>query len=235
VAAGVPAVLCASLTTGFAADTAASAAGGTRPAAVGAQTPVAGTEEPSVAELQAALLSQQDLGPSYTLVPSGGASQGSASPGSGSTTVTGCPQLSSLLNATTSNSQTVASETFQVGQLGPFLSEALLTAPAATLNANYARDKAALTSCKTMTINAGGVPLKLTLTPTDLGVAGSTAVRLDGSSDGVQINGDLGIDHVGQVEMGFVYLQLDSTSQQGAMALFKQADAKVRHAFETTA
>ena len=86
-----------------------------------------------------------------------------------------------------------------------------------------------------MTVNAGGAPLKLSMTPTDLGVAGSTAVRLTGSFEGVQISGDLAVDQVGQVELGYLFLQIDDASQQQAVAVFKQADAKVHQAFGTAA
>ncbi|MBR7834084.1 hypothetical protein KDL01_12465 [Actinospica durhamensis] len=188
--------------------------------------------EPTASQLKAALLSQQDLGPSYTPVPSSPPSSGG---GGGGSTVTGCPELSSLLNATTAGDRTVQSETYQVGQLGPFLSEALVTAPASTLHADYARDKAALTSCKSMTVNAGGAPLKLAMTPVNLGVAGSTAVRLSGDYNGVQINGDLAIDQAGQVELGYIFLQIEGSSQQQAIAVFKQADAKVQQAFGSAA
>jgi hypothetical protein len=208
VAAGTSALLCATTATGFA----------------GSAT---GAAEPNAAQLQAALLSQKDVGPSFMLVPSAGPSSG----GGGSSTITGCPELGGLLNATTSGNETVASVTYQGGQTGPFLSEALLTAPASALHAHYAKDKAALTSCKSMTVNSGGAPLQLAMTPTNLGVAGTTAVRLAGTYQGVQITGDLAIDQVGQVELGYIFLQVDNPNQQQSTALFKQADAKVRAAF----
>ena len=217
-AAGASGLLCTTLTTGF-----ASAGAGVGLAA----------GEPTASQLKAALLSQRDLGPGYTPVPSSTPSSGGG--GGGGSTVTGCPELSSLLNGTTSGDRTVQSETYQAGQVGPFLSETLVTAPASTLHADYARDKAALTSCKSMTVNAGGAPITLAMTPANLDVAGSTAVRLAGDYQGVQINGDLAIDQVGQVELGYIFLQLDGSSQQQAIAVFKQADAKVQHAFGSAA
>jgi hypothetical protein len=180
---------------------------------------------PSAEQLQAALLSPSDVGPTFTPQPSSASPSGT---GTSSPTVSGCPELTSALAWTNNGSRIEKDVTYQAGQAGPFLIQSLSTAPKDQVNANYAQAVTALRTCKTLTLGSQGTVLDFHLTPISFGPAPSQAVRMDGSYQGVQLNGYLVINRVGAAEMAFIYLQVNETSPQAAMHYYQLAETKAQ-------
>jgi len=185
-----------------------------------------GAPPPGTAQLQAALLAPSDMGSAFT------AQSPPPTPSArGTTSVSGCAQLDILLSVGVSLGPANRGVTYQAADSGPFVGESLMTAPAGTtVAAVYAEDRAAMASCKNVKISEGGVAFAATLTPVALGgpKAQSAAVRVDGTLEGVRIDGLLALDDVGPAEMAYLYVQIADGSSQLASHYFEQADAKAR-------
>ena len=177
---------------------------------------------PSAATLQAALLTADDLGAAFSTPTD------TDSTDSGSTSVTGCPALEPLLAGTPGAGQEQQQTSLQAGDQGPFIDEALLAESSTALASGYARDRAAIESCKTLDMTSGGTELDFTLSPIKFAPANSAAVRLDGTYDGVETNGYLAVADIGNVELDYFYLQLDSGSSQLASYFFTEAVSKAQ-------
>lgn len=179
---------------------------------------------PTAAELQAALLTAAELGPQFTAVDPGGTS------GSG-TTVGGCEPLAGLLNTPSgTDAQTQVEAKFTAGDQGPYLDETLTTAAdqAALANA-YEQLRAAMAQCHALTLQSeGSAVLAFDVSPMNFGGPGSGALRLDGTYQGIQINGYLAVEKIGPVLLGYEYFQIGDGSSQLAVAYYTQAAAKVR-------
>jgi len=192
--------------------------------------PATSSALPSAAQLESALLTPGDLGTGFTTEPP---TAGSGS--SGNTTTSGCQGIENLVNGTPGAQQTEQESDLTGGQTGPFVEEVLLTEPTHTLAQDYARDQAAMTSCTALTFSEGATTLSLTLSPIHFGGPGTTSVRMDGTLDGIQVNGYIAIDRLGSVELGFIYFQLESGSSQLASYYFTLAVAKAHSALGSLA
>jgi len=169
-------------------------------------------------------LTAAEVGPPYTLEPSSAASSNSDQ-----MTASGCPGLSREINAGPESGITHAEADFTAGQSGPFFSEVLLTEPPSQLDSDYSQSVKDLASCSNLTLNSAGTSIAFTLTPLNF-APGATGARLDGSLQGVQLNGYLAIQRIGQAALLFVYFQIGSGSSQDAYALYTQAAAKAKSA-----
>ena len=211
----------AAATVAAAALTAGAVTAGASPAAAATPAPAV----PSTAQLKAALLAPADMGSAFTLQPTAPPPSGSGT----ASTVTGCPQLQFLLTVGSSPSATNQGVTYQAGEAGPTVGESLSTAPPQTLASTYADNRSALTSCKQLTVKADELNLTLKLTPMSLGGGPqAAAARMDGTLQGVQINGYLAIDDVGRAEMTYLFLQVGGSTSQVAAHYYQVADAKAR-------
>jgi hypothetical protein len=201
--------------------------------AVPSATAAAATQPgvPSTAQLKTALLAPADMGSSFTQLPNETSSGGTHT---NTPTVTGCPQLEFVLSVGSSTSPTDQGVTYQAGEVGPTVAESLITAPPRQLAATYADDRAALISCKQLTIHSqGGVNLTLKLTPISFGGPQSAAAQMDGTLQGVRVNAYLAIDDVGRAELAYFFVQVGSTSSQVAAHYFQVADAKAARQLDT--
>ncbi|WP_435125244.1 hypothetical protein [Actinacidiphila sp. bgisy144] len=203
-----------------AAATALAVAGGT------ALTGTAAAATPGPAVLKSALLSPSDTGMTGAQSAAGG--------GVGGDGVSGCAALVKVLRAAPGPGTQEAD--FTGGQSGPLLSEQLTTGSAGRVAGVYAQEKAALTSCRDLTLTSDGTKLALRLTPTHLVTASgaqTTATRMDGQLSGVPVNGYLAFGRVGQVLVGYMFFQISDTSPQLASSLYQKAVTKVRHTVAT--
>lgn len=169
---------------------------------------------PTTAQLAAALVTAGDLGSTFTKASGGG---------SGS--VSGCKALAVVING--SNTSPSASADYQATSVGPFVGETLTTDTPANLNAGYAQAKAAMTSCSSLTFSSDGTSVTMTLSPISFG-GQSVAVRMDGTTQGVQMNGYLVLGRLPRAVLGYYYLQIDGSSSQVAYAEYQQAAAKAQ-------
>jgi hypothetical protein len=185
---------------------------------------------PSAAQLESALLTPGDLGTGFTTEPP---TAGSGT--SDNATTSDCQGIENLVNGTPGVQETEQESDLTGGQTGPFVEEILLTEPTHALAQDYARDEAALTSCTTLTISEDATTLTLTLSPIHFGGPGTTSVRMDGTLDGIQVNGYIAIDRLGSVELGYIYFQLESGSSQLASDYFTLAVAKAHSALGSLA
>jgi hypothetical protein len=190
--------------------------------------------------LSAALLSRADMGSNFSLLPAppgstAAAGNGSGTrAGSGAASVTGCPQLGVLGSVGATLAQDDQGVTYRPAGGTPLVAESLRTAPGAALAAEYAEDRAALTTCRGLSIKVQGIDLSVMLTQVGLGeVRSATAVRLDGILEGVQVDGYLVLDDVGPAELAYLFLQVGTGSPQLATYYFEQADGKARRYFDT--
>jgi hypothetical protein len=185
-------------------------------------------------ELSAALLSPADMGSNFSALPKQAPAGSGTAPGSGPTSVTGCPQLGILGGVGVTTAPDDQGVAYQAADETPLVGESLRTAPAAVLAADYAEDRAALATCRQLHITVQGTGLDVTLTHVGLGrVKSAAAVRLDGMLEGVQIDGYLALDDVGPAELAFLFLQIGTASPQPAVYYFEHADAKARHYLDT--
>jgi hypothetical protein len=174
--------------------------------------------------MRAALLTVTDLGPPYQIDESASGGQTDAS---------GCEPLATMLNSPTDPQRTQVRADFAGGDNGPFIEEAITTEDQRALPADYARVQTALTQCQSLTFTSGnGDPLTFTVSQIDLGAGPATAVRLDGTFQGTQVNGYLAIDKIGPVVLTYDYVQVGSGSSQEAAAFFAQAVSKAQDSFE---
>jgi len=180
---------------------------------------------PTAAELQAALLSQSDLGAPYSAQQSSGASES----GSSDQSASGCPGLSRELNSGSSSRTGLVSDAadFTAGQTGPFVIEQLLTGPPAQFASDYNQSVSDLKSCRNLTLTSGGTKLDFTLTPINF-VSGATAARMDATYEGVQVNGYIAVQRVGSAGLVFLFFQIGSGSSQEAYTIYTQALKKAQ-------
>ncbi|BBA99500.1 hypothetical protein RVR_6147 [Actinacidiphila reveromycinica] len=204
--------------------TAAAVAGGTALAGTAAATAPRGTGTPGPAELRSALLTPSDTGMNGAQSTGGGS--GVAGDG-----VSGCPALVKVLKAPPGPGTQEAD--FTGGRSGPLLSEQLTAGSSASGAAAYARDKAALTTCRDLTLTSDGTELALKLTPIRFGDGRTAATRMDGELSGVPVNGYLAFGRVGPVLVGYMFFQVSDTSSRLASALYRKAVDKVRHTVST--
>lgn len=195
---------------------------GAQPAAGAGATPgSAGAPDPG--RLKAALLTSRDIGLQSS--PNSPASGGGLA-------VSGCEPLSTMLGAPVPAGETQEQAAF-VGDAagGPFVQEVLTTEAQSRMTADYAKLRGALAACRSLTFTVGGTKLTMALTPINLGGAGSAAKRMDTTVQGVEVNGYLAVDRIGPVVLGYAYMQAGSGSSQLASYYYRQAVAKVSHAF----
>ncbi|MFI1091797.1 hypothetical protein [Streptomyces sp. NPDC020917] len=178
------------------------------------------TAVPSAAALKSALLTAHDLGLGTTMSPTsiGGAS------------IKGCEPLAGTLNATMAASsrpgQQAASSGFSGGGTGPFVAEGLTTKAPDLMATDYARTRAALSACRTLTLTTGGTHLKFSLTPVAFGGHGTAAARLEASLQGFGVKGYLAMQRFGAVMISYYYFELGGGSSDVASSYYRQAVAK---------
>lgn len=180
------------------------------PSTASASSPSTTASLPSDASLQAALLTAADLGPSFTASQDNG----------GQATASGCKPLVDLINSSAPHQ--VGAE-FEASSAGPYVGEAITAGTPADLQAAFSSAKTALTSCKSITFSTGGQTITFQLSPIQLDGANSVSVRLDGTLQGVQINGYMAMGNLPNAIVGFNYLQLESGSSQVADELYTKA------------
>jgi hypothetical protein len=171
------------------------------------------------------------LGPPFTADSSGPTS------GTDATTASGCEPLADMLNASSGNTGTQVEADFSAGDQGPYLEETLTTAAdQVALADSYEQVRAAMAQCSSLTFHSeGGAVLTFDASPMTFGGPGSAALRLDGTYQGVQVNGYLAVERIGPVLLTYVYFQIGSGSSQLAVAYYAQAAAKVRQPSATAA
>ncbi|MEY9843636.1 hypothetical protein [Streptacidiphilus sp. MAP5-3] len=219
-------------------------------AAAGA-TPSPSQSLPGADSLQAALLSPDDLGANFSVEPSDSSSPSlNTGKGSGSGNgATGCKQLSNLINGSPQNGGSSPSSSptsspgstpganqggeaqvlLNGGQVGPFVGEFLSARPQHVLDTTYPQVKNALSSCKNLNLSAGGTTIDFALSPVDFGSPGSVARRMDGTVQGVTVNGYFVVDRLNSnVAMVYLYIQVGATSSQSAYAYYQIAVSKAQ-------
>ena len=174
------------------------------------------TSTPDAQSLRAALLTAEELGKSFSVTPKPS--------GADSTTSSGCPALDAATNQAGANRAQEVDFTGAGGRV--FLTETLASGAPADVSAAFAKIQSALNSCQTWTVSTNGTKVTLTLSPISFGGAASTAVRLDGTADGTEVNGYVVAEDLGSVLLGYVYFQTGSGSSQLAYYEFTQAEAK---------
>jgi hypothetical protein len=226
--------LCAVLVASAVAVTGCAAVGGSRVsgismAAVAAQRPdgAGGTAGANAGLLSTALLAPADLGADFSALPASAGGAGGS--GSGGVGVTGCPQLGVLADVGGALADGGRGVAYRALGGMPVVGESLRPASAASPDAGYAEDRAALATCRSVQVTAGGAVFSLKLTPVAPGLKSATAARLDGMLDGVEVDGYLAVDQLGPAELGYVFLQVDSGAPQLATYYFDKADHKARH------
>jgi len=192
------------------------AGGGTGTATRPAATPGV----PSAAALKSALLTADDIGLSSSVNPS--------SLGGGS--ISGCEPLAGTLNASMAAAskpgQQAASSGMAGGGTGPFVAEALTTKAPSQLAADYARTRAALSTCRSLTLTSAGTHVTFALTPTTFGGPGATAAQLAAKVQGLGVHGYLAMERVGPAVLSYYFFQLGGSSAEPASTYYRQAVAK---------
>ncbi|MBY8879176.1 hypothetical protein [Actinacidiphila acidipaludis] len=184
-----------------------------------ANTPGAGAV-PSVAELKSALLTAHDIGLGSTVDPSsiGGAS------------IRGCEPLAGTLNASMAAAsrpgQPAASSGIAGSGTGPFVAEALTTKAPSQLAADYARTRAALSACRSLTLTTGGTRVTFALTPTSFGGSGTASAQLAAKVQGLGVHGYLAMERLGPVVLSYYFFELGGSSSEPASTFYRQAVAK---------
>ncbi|MBF9068491.1 hypothetical protein [Streptacidiphilus fuscans] len=216
--------------------------------AAAAATPSPSQSLPGADSLQAALLSPDDLGANFSVEPSGSSSPSlPTGKGSGSgKSATGCEQLSDLINGSPQNGTPAPSSSppganrganqggeaqvlLNGGQVGPFVGEFLTARPQSVLDTTYPQVKNALASCKNLNLSTGGTTVDFRLSPVDFGSPGSVARRMDGTVQGVTVNGYFVVDRLdSNVAMIYLYIQVSNTSSESAYAYYQIAVSKAQ-------
>ncbi|MER7707778.1 hypothetical protein ABTX81_33400 [Kitasatospora sp. NPDC097605] len=242
------------------------AAGSARaPAPASAPPAVAAADGlPTDDQLAAALLTADELGSDYTEIPPDtespspeagtgavGGSGASASP------VAGCDALRALLNGTDTEESPGAAEPdepsasaenpYQEAQFEgadgyPLVTEWLTAEEPEALAADFDTVNSAFSDCHSITFTDDtGESVTFTVTPLALGDRkDAPAIRLDGTLEGVQLNGYLGVERLGDVLLGYGFFQQGSGDSERASLYYRAAVAKAertlgRSAGSTTA
>jgi hypothetical protein len=184
-----------------------------------AAAPTAPRQVKADSVFQAALLTPDDL-PGYTAQPQQLVAGDD---------VTGCALFQQALRGSLGDGRFVARTSVQLGVGGPFLDELLFSESAAPSASDLDRYSAQLRGCRELTLGSGVREFELTATAIDFG-AGANAIRVDGQSHGVfTVDGYLAIGRVNQsVLIGYLFLQINSASDQQAYAYYVQALTKAR-------
>lgn len=172
---------------------------------------------PSTDTLKTALLTSKDLG--------GGFTSSTSDTTDSDSTVTGCGPLAKLMNAPGDSSDQAAAA-FTAGETGPFVGEAIAAEPSNTFDKDYSELVGAVKSCGSLSFNTSDGAMRFDLSPINFGGAGSTAVRMDGAVQGIQVNGYLAIDRVENVAIVYYFFQIGSGSSQLASDFYTKADQK---------
>ncbi|WP_157597371.1 hypothetical protein [Streptacidiphilus rugosus] len=197
--------------------------------ATGTSSPSPGPAVPSSDQLKSALLTANDLGPSFSVQPSD-----SASPTNDTGLASGCSELTQLMNQTappSSSSGPSQGEDQQViltgGQTGPFVGEFLSSRPSTVLDQHYPTAVNALKTCKELNIPTGSTTIAFKLGDVDFGSPGSVAKHMTASVQGVPVNGYLAIDRLSPtVAFVYLYIQVAGDNPQAATGYYHQAITK---------
>jgi hypothetical protein len=199
-------------------------------------TPAPSSSIPTAAELRSALLTADDLGPSFSVQPSE-----TATPTPSGGQATGCKQLTDLINSPAATAsptdQTVETQVILFGgDTGPYVGEFLSGSPSAKLDKSFPVVKSALESCKQLNLPSGSTQISFALSPIDFGSPGSVARQMDGSVEGVPVNGYIAVNRLSStVAFVYLYIQVGSSSPQQASAFYHQALTKAQNALRLNA
>lgn len=188
-------------------------------------TPAPSPSLPTSAQMAAALLTASDLGPAFT--------PPTDADGSDDSTVTGCESPTNLLDAPPNAHRTRVQADFTAGALGPVVAESLTTGNQTALARDYNRVRTALAQCCSLTFASSETALTFALSPINFGGPGATAVRMDSTYQGVEVNGYLAVDRIGPVVFAYVYFHVGSGSSQLASHFYTKAVAKVQRVLGT--
>jgi hypothetical protein len=173
---------------------------------------------PTPAQLKSALLNADDVGLKESK---------STDSGHDGSTASGCSEFAKILNEP-SEAQEEQDAEFTGGDSGPFLGEQLMTEEPAKLASDYAQVSKALASCKSLSYKYTDGTLTFALSPIKFGGPGAVAVRMDGESNGVQVNGYLAVERLGDVALSYSFMQVGDGSSMLASTYYEQAVSKVR-------
>jgi hypothetical protein len=195
------------------------------PTETAAASPTETVAVPTRAQLKAGLLTAAEIGAPYTV-------QAPTQGDSGRTS--GCKGVANLENESTPGEVTVSRD-FSAGETGPFVSQMLAAEPISSFERSLKANIDALASCQHLSFAyEDGTKLSFELTPINF-AEGATAKRLDGTEQGVELNGYLAIQRVTRnVAMVFVYFQAGSGSSQDAFHIYTLAKDKATRAFPSS-
>jgi hypothetical protein len=183
---------------------------------------------PSKSEMRAALLTAAEVGHPFQ--------QQKTSSGNDNTP-TGCKPLDQLSNGPDTNNDAEAD--FAAGQTGPFVFELIGAEQASQLDSDFAKLQQAASSCTKLSVKVGrGQKLVLRMTPFSFGSKGDESFgrRLDGSLQGIQVNGYLDAERItSTAAMLYLYLQFNESGSQLAYAIATKARAKAARVLKNAA
>lgn len=187
-----------------------------------AQSPTATADVPTEAKLGAGLLTAGEVGTPYTVeTPAEG----------GGAKAEGCQELADLENGTaTSSGEVSVARNFTAGPTGPFITETLAAEPVSSFERDLKANTDSLASCKHLKLTEGGDEMSFDLSPVNF-AEDATAMRLDGTYQGIPLNGYIAIQRVDRnVALLFDYLQIGSGSSQEASSVYSLAASKATRA-----
>lgn len=141
--------------------------------------------------------------------------------------------MTSDLNDTSTNPGEVgASAQFDAGSTGPFVQQTLVAEPASTFDASLKKAKDEIATCRNLKISADGITLSFDVTPFNF-AQGATGAVLDGTYQGVELNGYLSVARVSNrnIALLFLYFQIGSSSSQNASRIYMLAETKAAQTF----
>lgn len=194
-----------------------------------AKPSVASPSLPTTAELKAALLKAEDLGPTFSKSASGESEEDES-------VFKGCKPLADLLNGSDGTQGDKGNEVeveFEERGKPTFVTEGLVAQQADALATDYAEVKEALASCDSITLVAPEGVIKFSLTAIKFGGADSAGVRMDGEYVGVQLNGYIAIEKLAEnVGIVFGFFQAAEGSSQVAAAFYDRAADNARKSLD---
>ncbi|WTW98577.1 hypothetical protein OG216_36890 [Streptomycetaceae bacterium NBC_01309] len=176
---------------------------------------------PTPETLSLALLEPADIGPAVS-------EDAETTPDDASADPAGCPALDSLRNGPSADEPDPWPEVQLIAD-AVVIQEKLIAGPPETIAASHAALREALSTCTSLTFpaNDGSAPLTVDLSPITFGGPDSIAVRLDGTYEGIPVNGYLALEPLGAVELVYMFVQAGDDSSQLASAIYAIAVDKV--------
>ncbi|MGW6915475.1 hypothetical protein ACWGB8_16890 [Kitasatospora sp. NPDC054939] len=187
---------------------------------------------PTDAQLKAALLTVDDLGSEFTVVPPDPGAAEEDPP------ISGCEDLVNLIKDLQQSPP--ASDTWEAVEFvgpddNPSISQALMTEDSDQLTTDFNEASAAFDNCTSFTVGEE-FGTEFTVKPVTLGDRPEApAVQLDTTFFGVPFNGYLGLERFGPVGMAYLFFQSGEDSPDAAKKYYNTAVAKVERVLGTQA